>query len=121
MFLAEFDPVSVKVIHLNPLDKKNTSVKPIRVQFQSADAKRKFLQVRRVKKTISQTDIGIKSSASHPILVSEELTRSNQELLFQARSLRNQGNYKFVWYCNGQVLVRYRQNSKVIELLTWRM
>lgn len=116
--VAEFDPVSVKVINSNPADKKNkTSVKPIQVKFRSVDAKRKFLQVRRVKKTISQIDIGIKSSTSHPILVSEELTRSNQELLFQARSLRSQGNYKFVWSCNGQVLARYRQNSKVIGII----
>lgn len=73
--------------------------------------------MRRVKKTISQADIGINSSISHPILVSEELTRSNQELLFQERSLRSQGNYKFVWSFNGQVLARYRQGSKVIRII----
>lgn len=115
--VVEFDPVSVKVINSNPADKKNTSVKPIQVQFRSVDAKRKFLQVRRVKKNISQIDIGIKRTTSCPILVSEELTRSNQELLFQARSLRSQGNYKFVWSCDGQVLVRYSQNSKVIRII----
>lgn len=37
--VTEFDPVSVKAINTNPADKNNTSVKPIRVQFQSVDAK----------------------------------------------------------------------------------
>lgn len=113
--VAEFEPVSITVINTNSA-KNNTSLKPIRVQFKSVDAKRKFLQVRRVKKTISQIDIGIKGSVSRPILVTEELTRSNQELFFKARSLRNNGNYKFVWTCNGQVLVRFKQSSKVIRI-----
>lgn len=104
--VAEFDPISIKTINTNSVN-KNTA-KPIQVQLQSVGAKRKFLQVRRVKKNISQIDIGIKGTTSHPILVTEELTRSNQELLFQARSLRGQTNYKFVWS---------RQNSKVIRIV----
>lgn len=65
---------------------------------------------------MTQIDIGIKGGASRPILVTEELTRSNQELLFQARSLRLQGNYNFVWSCDGQILVRFQKNTKVVRI-----
>lgn len=51
------------------------------------------------------------------MIISEELTRSNQELLYQARSLRIRGNYKFVWSCNGQVLARFRKKSKVVRIV----
>lgn len=113
---AEFEPVSIEVIH-SIGSKNSSSSKPIRVQFNSIETKRKFLQVRRVKKAIFQSDIGIKSGSSQPVIISEELTRSNQELLYQARSLRIRGNYKFVWSCNGQVLARFRKKSKVVRIV----
>lgn len=115
--IAEFEPVSIQVINTNfSKNSKASKSKPVRVQFQSSATKKKFLQVRRIKKSITQIDIGIKGGSSNPILITEELTRSNQELLFNARSLRNQGNFKFVWSCNGQVLVRFKKNSKVIRI-----
>lgn len=111
---AEFDPISINVINVNSPNDKN--LKPIQVKLQSTETKKRFLQVRRVKKDISPADIGIKGGTSRSILITEELTRSNQDLLYSARSLRGKGNYKFVWSSNGQILARYRQNSKVIRI-----
>lgn len=113
--VAEFDPISISVPPSNAA-KPNSALRPIRVTLSSVAAKVKFLQVRRVKKNIVQSDIGIANNSNRPILITEQLTRANQELLFQARSLREGGNYKFVWSKNGEVFARYRPNSKVIKI-----
>lgn len=113
---ADLAPVSVTVLSANPL-KPNASSRPIRVQLSSVAAKSKLLQIRRVKKDITLSDIGINSASRSTILISEQLTRSNQELLYQARSLRGRNNFKFVWSSNGQILARLRENTKVIRIL----
>lgn len=108
-------PVSVKV--LNPdSDKAKTTSRPLQVRLRSISAKRQFLQVRRTKTVISTADIGINQHSHHSVLITEHLTRQNQELLYQARSLRGRDGYKFVWSNNGQILVRKHQNSKVIRI-----
>lgn len=113
--VADLTPVSVKVLS-NPSNVTSTT-RPIQVQFTSVAAKRNFLQVRRIKKDIFPSDIGISQIHRRPVLISEQLTRHNQELLFQARSLREQNHYKFAWSNNGQILVRHRPNSKVIRII----
>lgn len=39
------------------------------------------------------------------------------ELLFQARSMRERGNYKIVWSKNCEILARHRPNTKVIKII----
>lgn len=114
--IDELTPVSVTQF---PSNKTSTSAqtRPIRVEFCSVAAKRKFLQVRRTKKDILQSDIGINNTSRRPILISEQLTRSNQELLYQARSLRAQNHFKFVWSTDGQILARLKEKTKVIRII----
>lgn len=114
--IAELTPVSVSLI-APKTSKPNSAFRPIKVVLPSVDAKVKFLQIRRTKKDIVQSDIGISSHPNRPVLITEQLTRTNQELLFQARSLRERGNYKFVWSKNGEILARHKPNSKVIKIL----
>lgn len=113
--VAELAPVSVTVLPTSST-KTNATFRPIRVQLQSVAAKVKLLQTRRVKKDILQSEIGLESTSRRPILISEQLTRANQELLYQARSLRGQNNFKFVWSTNGQILARRTENTKVIRI-----
>lgn len=113
--IAEFDPVGVSVIESSTAARK-ASYRPILVKFTSAESKRKFLQVRRVKKDIFISDIGIDSNSRRPVLVSEQLTQANQELLYQARALRGDNGFKFVWSSNGQILVRSKPHAKVIRI-----
>lgn len=114
--VTEFDPTSISLLPSNT-SKPNSSLRPIRVTLSSVAAKVKFLQVRHIKKDIVQSDIGIANNSKRPILITEQLTRTNQELLFQARSLREGGNYKFVWSKNGEVFARYRPNTKVLKII----
>lgn len=114
--IAELDPVSISLVSPNTA-KPDSSLRPIRVVLSSVESKIKFLQVRRIKKDIVQSDIGLANNSKRPILITEQLTRSNQELLFQARSLREGGNFKFVWSKNGEVFARYRPNTRVIRII----
>lgn len=113
--VTEFDPISISLLPSNT-SKPNSCLRPIKVTLPSVASKVKFLQVRRIKKDIVQSDIGIANNSKRPILITEQLTRTNQELLFQARSLRERGNYKFIWSKNGEVFARYRPNTKVIKV-----
>lgn len=113
---VELDPVSVSVLPVNTSQTNVSINRPIRVQLRTLASKVKFLQVRRVKKDIYLSDIGINNQSKRPILITEHLTRRNQELLFQARSLRGGDNFKFVWSTNGQILARKEEKSKVIRI-----
>lgn len=112
----EFEPVSVKLLQPRNSNIKTKSAKTIQVRLRSSDTKREFLQIRRSKKNIFPTDIGLKQQSTKSILIAEQLTKENQELLFAARSLRGTNKFKFVCSNNGQILVRPQQNSKVIRI-----
>lgn len=108
-----FNPVSVKVL---PTAASTHASKTIQVQFQSVDSKRQFLQVKRTKKQILPSDLKLVQGSKKAILIAEQLTRGNQELLYAARSLRQTHNFKFVWSNNGQILARQQQGSRVTRI-----
>lgn len=112
--LGELKPVSIEVLDSNQSSSKKSS-RTIRVKFSSVANKRSFLQVRRAKRDILPCEIKVRQESQRPILISEELTKANQRLLFEARSLR--GRFQFVWSNNGQVLARERKRAKVIRIL----
>lgn len=112
----EFDPVSIGIIPTIP-GKQQSSSRPLQVKLSSTASKRQFLQIRRAKKNIFPSDIGINQTSNRPVLITEHLSRSNQELLYRARSLRGRDNYNFVWSCNGQILIRRKENTKVVRII----
>lgn len=112
----ELEPVEASILTSNS-ETNSTASKPIRIKLRSTAAKRQFLQIRRIKRDILPTDIGIVQSSKKALLITEELTRKNQELLYKARSLRGCDQYKFVWSNNGQILIRRSQNSKVVRIV----
>lgn len=113
----DFKPLGVSLI-LNPVgSRKNQSFRPLKVVLPSEKIKKQFLQVRRTKKEIYPADIGINQQHSRPILITEQLTRENQELLYQARSIRGSCGFKFVWTHNGQILVRRKVGDRVTRIL----
>lgn len=109
-----FNPVSVEL--LPPPLTQPKSVRTIQVRLRSTDVKRQFLQIRRRKKEISLADIGICQGSKKSILITEQLSRGNQQLLYAARSLRDTHKFKFVWSSDGQILVRPQQGDKVTRI-----
>lgn len=113
----EFSPASAQLIRTNK--QLNSKLKPaniIQIKLSSVTAKRKFLQTKRLKKSITPSDIGCQLNSRKPLLITEQLTKANQNLLYQARSLRGTNKFKFVWSSNGQILARQKPNSKVIRI-----
>lgn len=111
-----FTPISVDFIQTSTVNRPTTN-KIIKVQLRSNSAKKQFLQIRRRKKEITLADIGLCQESKKSILITEQLTRSNQELLFAARSLRDTHKFKFVWSSDGQILVRSQPKAKVSRIL----
>lgn len=94
----------------------SSTANTIQVKLPSVSAKRKFLQIRRAKRDILPSHIGVTQTSNKPIIITEQLTRDNQELLFKARSLRTSNKFKFVWSNNGQILARQSSGSRVIRI-----
>ncbi len=116
--IDDFEAVDIGVLHTKGNKNKEQTFLPktIQVKFKFIDHKRRFLQIRRTKKSFIPSDIGLKQNSKKPILIVEQLTKQNQELLYNARSLRSSSNFKFVWSNNGQILARQQQGSKVIRI-----
>lgn len=112
----EFKPVLAKVFPAAKTNIESKANRTIQVRLRSISAKRNFLQIRRVRKDILPSDIGLSQKSKKGILITEQLTKVNQELLYAARSLRHTHRYKFVWSNNGQILARPSQQSKVIRI-----
>lgn len=110
----DLKPISIEVLdtHLPP---KSTKSKSIRVTFPSVASKRTFLQVRRAKKDIFQSDLKLRQGSQRPLVIVEELTKANQHLLYIARSLRP--SFQFVWSNNGQILARERKGARVVRII----
>lgn len=111
---SDAEAVSAQVVRSDK-DSINKN-RPIIVKLKSEEAKRRFLQARRIKKDIRPSDLGFKANqtANKPIFVTEHLTSVNQKLLFEARSLRDK--FKFVWSNNGKILVRRKKRASVIRI-----
>ena len=56
-------------------------------------------------------------SSSEDIFLSEHLTKENNELLIAAKEkLKMSGFVKFVWPCDGQVLIREHEGARIIKI-----
>lgn len=113
--VSELDPVELRVLPALP-GQDSTTKRPLVVKLKSIAAKKTLLQTRRQKRDIFPRDFGLQQTSKRPILITEHLTKENQNLLYQARSLRGPNGYKFVWSSNGQVLARRKKNSRVIRV-----
>lgn len=106
---SEFKPVSAEIIRSRSKKKK-----PFVIRLPTRVIKQKFLQARRVKQDIRPSDIQFKQTTNAPLLITEQLTKENQKLFQEARTLRK--NFKFVWTNQGQVLARRQKKSTVIRI-----
>lgn len=83
---------------------------PIIVKFRDYSIKSTIMQLIKIK-DIHTKDIGF--STTRKIIITDQLTQANQKLLNEAKQLRTH-NFKYVWYKDGQILVRKTPNSKPI-------
>lgn len=84
----ELRPLSATLI-----DSKSKAV----INLVSREAKQRFLQARRIKRDIRPSEIGHTQRSNRPLIITEQLTREIQRLLFEARSLRGRDKFKCIW------------------------
>lgn len=94
------------------LGRRNDDNPPgIIVKFVRRTDKEKFLQKRRVKRTLSTRHLG--RSDDRPIYVNESLSPARRRLHALARRFQKEENYKFLWVRNGRIFLRKEENAPV--------
>lgn len=88
---------------------------PVVVSFASIDAKAKFLAAFKKKRLLTADECGV-SGGDAKIVVMEQLSNYNFQLLKEARKLKEAGTVKFVWFQNSNVLVRKDENARIFRI-----
>lgn len=102
---VQFEYKEVDVVHRIPtINENNKNCLPIVVQFTTRQVRDKFLT--NAKKTrVNTRDLG-KSGVDKPVFVNEHLTKSKKILMFEARKIKIERDYKFLWSKNGKIIIR---------------
>lgn len=95
--------------------KTNEPQAPIFIKFKHYKTKIDFMQANKNMRTFAN-NIGFDNN-NNKIILADQLTENNRNLLKEAKSLRNHG-FKHIWVKNGNVLVRKSDNSEVIIVKT---
>lgn len=112
---TDFAPTAAEILPASSSSKFKAN-RPFIVKLASRTVKQKFLQARRTKFDIRPSEIKHKQTSNKPLIISEHLTKENQKLFSQARSLRGRDKFKFVWTSHGQILARRKKKSSVIRI-----
>lgn len=108
-------PISAELLPCSTTSKTRSN-RPFIVRLESRTHKQKFLQARRIKRDIRPSEIQHEQRGNRPLIITEQLTKENQKLFLEARSLRTRGKFKFVWTHHGQILARQKKRSPVIRI-----
>lgn len=88
---------------------------PIAVELSSKDAKEKILIARRKVRSIKTDECGLKGDVRE-IYINEQLTALKTNLFYQARQIKKDKKYKFVWTREGNVYMRKMEDEKKIHI-----
>lgn len=102
--------INIENIYQLKNNNNNNKPPPLVVHCRDAHSKEKIMQMRKVN-DLYTTDIGFKTK--HKIIITDQLTAHNQQILNEAKQLRTH-NYKFIWYKNGKILVKKNTNAPTI-------
>lgn len=96
--------------------KKERSGKPgpVIVTFKQRETKEKILSSRKGR-SIYAREIGFKNSQNQ-VYVNEHLTKAKKDLLWKARQLKKQENFKYVWYKHDNIYIRKNDTTKTIKI-----
>jgi hypothetical protein len=86
----------------------------ILVTFMSQQEKVQILKARQINRNFSTKYINIQPDK--PIYIRENLTSKGNKMFKEARDLRKQLNYQFVWTKNGIVFLRKNETDKIIRI-----
>lgn len=87
---------------------------PIIVKFIKRNVKEDILQKRRVKRDFSTRHMNLQSDM--PVYINESLCPVRRAVFYEARRVKNEKGYKYLWIRNGKILIRKTDGSQVIDL-----
>lgn len=67
-------------------------------------------------KSIHTSELGFKGE--HSVVLFDQLTNDNLEILAEAKKLKTECNFKFIWFQNHQILARKIEKAKIYTLKT---
>lgn len=114
---VEIEEKEIDAIHRIPSTIKNKNALPIVVQFTTRQLRETIMT--KVRKTKITTKDLNKGGEIKPIFINEHLTKTKKQIMFEARKIKFEKAYKFLWSRNGKVLIRKDENSRVFELKTF--
>lgn len=103
----------IDAIHRIP-SRSNANPEPIVVQFVTRQMKENVVKKSKEKRVCTD-DLNMQC-ANKPVFVNEHLTRKRKNIMFEARKLKNEKNYKFLWSRNGKILIKKNETSTTIQL-----
>ncbi len=71
---------------------------------------------REKKRDFSTRHLGF--AMDNPVFLNDSLSPARRRLLAQARQLRKDLGYKYIWLRNGNILLRKEENAPVVEIRT---
>ncbi|KAJ2938807.1 hypothetical protein O0L34_g5140 [Tuta absoluta] len=97
----------------NDTDQKK--IKPIILKMQSRYKKDEFISSLRSLKNLKASDIGFAGDDSR-VFINDHLSTYNKYLLKQARTRKDERNYKYCWVRNCTIMVRRDDTSPILHI-----
>lgn len=70
----------------------------------------------RAKRTrITTNDLG-REGEPRNVFINEHLTKKKNQIMYEARKMKTEKDYKFLWCRNGKIFIRKNDKTNVIEL-----
>lgn len=95
--------------------KAETNSSNILVELDEYTVKKSLLKNCKTK-SILTSELGFKGE--HSVVLFNQLTHENLEILAEAKKLKCECNFKFIWFQNHQILARKIENAKIYALKT---
>lgn len=92
----------------------NSSPPAIIVKFTSRLDKEELLRKRRIKNNFSTRHMNL--GVDQPIYINESLTPMRKKLLAEARRIKREKTFKFLWVRSGKIFLRKEEGCKVIPV-----
>lgn len=92
-----------------------TDCPPIIVQLAHKELKQKILDARRTIGSIKTRECNIKGK-NNEIYLNEQLTTQNTALFYQARLLRKEKQYRYVWTRDGNIYLKKADTTQKIKI-----
>ncbi|CAH0721722.1 unnamed protein product, partial [Brenthis ino] len=103
------------ITRVAPTSRENRRSKPIIIRFLSRWKKDDFLSIAR-KNKLKCSDLGFSGNNSN-IYFNDHLTKSNKNLLQEAKKLAKEKSFLYVWVKNCTIMVRRSDTSPVLHII----